>query len=88
MHAIHPQLPRHVLMALLGAMLTLLVVLVLASRVGDVSLGSGSQSAAGNAAPAAVQTVRSAHAPAWLTNPFALPFQRVALPWQSRPNGR
>lgn len=84
MHAIHPHIPRAMLVALAAAVLTILVLLVFFARVGDISLGSSSSGTAAPAATAKLNAPSEIRGPSWLTNPFAPPFQqRIVLPWES-----
>jgi hypothetical protein len=83
MHAIHPHLPRPILVTLTAALLTILVLLIFAARVGDISFSSSSN---GSPSPAAsttkISTPVKIHGPSWLANPLAPPFQqRIPLPW-------
>lgn len=82
MHAIHPHIPRAMLVTLAAAVLTILVMLVFAARVGDISFGTSSSGPAAPAASAKLTAPSENHS--WLTNPFAPPFQqRIVLPWES-----
>lgn len=88
MHAIHPHIQRPMLVTVAAVFLTILVMLVFAARVGDISLGSSSSAVASPApgasthAPGPVMTRQ----PAWLGNPLGPPFtQRITLPWKSQP---
>jgi hypothetical protein len=84
MHAIErPYLPRTGVLALGAVFLAIVLLLLLAaSRVGDIGLTSSSgASGASTAPPAATHSAPSA-ASLWLTNPFATPFH-VVLPWNT-----
>ncbi len=81
MHAIdRPQLPRIGMLALSAALLAIVIVLLIASRLGDVGagLGAGSPGVA-TYPPATFNSMRPADS-SWLANPFASPFH-VTLPW-------
>jgi len=85
MHAIHPHIPRAMLVTLAAAVMTILVLLVFAARVGDISFNSSANGSASAAASApTISTPVQLREPAWLANPLAPPFQqRIALPWAS-----
>ena len=83
MHAIErPHLPRIGVLALSAVLLTMVVLLVAASRLGDIGLGAGSASSGTVTGQPA--RVHSAPPPAstWFSNPFAQPFH-VVLPWNA-----
>lgn len=81
MHAIdRPHIPRLGLMALGAILLAIIVLLLAASRVGEIGAN-----ATPNATAAPVSHTATVHnwrpaGPSWLANPFVSPF-RVALPW-------
>jgi len=85
MHALErPQLPRIGALALGAVLLAIVVLLLAASRVGDIGMSSNTASSA----PAPTTAISHA-GPAssnWLMSPFASPFH-VVLPW-SAPTGR
>lgn len=81
MHAIErPHLPRIGVLALSALLLAIVVLLLAASRVGDIGSGSASSGAA-TGLPTKIHTTAPA-AWSWFTNPFAAPF-RVVLPWNT-----
>jgi hypothetical protein len=84
MHAIErPRLPRVGVVALGALALAIVVLLLAASRLGDIGLSS--HSASTDAATGASAQNRSAPpvASSWLwSNPFKAPF-RVVLPWNT-----
>jgi hypothetical protein len=82
MHTIHPQIARLMLITFAATVLTILALLVLAPRVGDISFGSSAATHHPVAVTSSANSPSRVEAPAWLTNPLASPFaQRVALPW-------
>jgi len=85
MHAIHPHIPRTMLVTLAAAALTVLILLVFAARAGDISFSSNSNGSAPPPASAAkISTSAQIREPAWLANALAPPFQqRITLPWAS-----
>jgi hypothetical protein len=86
MHAIaHPHLPRIALLALGAVVLALVVLLLAAARLGDISPSSGSASS-GAAAGAPANVHNAPAASSWVTTPFEAPF-RLVLSWNPR-NGR
>jgi hypothetical protein len=83
MHAIHPHIPGPLLAALGALVLTVLVVLALASSTGDVhvSLGDRTRPEAPMSQPVtAVQRSDQTQRPAWLSNPLASPLDGLATP--------
>jgi hypothetical protein len=83
MHAIErPHLPRIGILALGAVLLALVVLLLAASRAGDIGLSSGSTSSAATTTPPAEIHSMPAAASPWFTNPFAAPFH-VVLPWNA-----
>ena len=80
MHVIHPHLPRAVTVALAAALATVVIMLALAARLGDVQIGQNQspssprltvtrvapQLTARLSVPAAPRPT----VPAWLSNPF------------------
>lgn len=79
MHAIErPYLPRIGVLTLGAVLLEIVVLLLAASRVGDVGLSSGSASS--GTATGLPATIHSAPMSSSFTNPFGVPF-RVVLPW-------
>lgn len=83
MHAIErPHLQRVGVMALGGVLLAIVVLLLAASRVGDIGIGSGASSSARVIGPATAIHRTSPGASSWLASPFASPF-RVVLPWMT-----
>jgi hypothetical protein len=82
MHIIHPQIPRLMLITLAATVLTILALLVLAPRVGDISFSASSAARAHVTVAPRVNSPSRVEAPAWLTNPLGSPFeQSLALPW-------
>jgi hypothetical protein len=82
-----PHLPRAVAVSLLAAVLAIVITLVAATRLGDISLSTGATSAASRSAPVAhrrgapaarpAAIAPTTRAPAWVTNPFVT---RLASP--------
>ncbi len=97
MHVIHPHLPRAVTVTLAAALATIVIMLALAARLGDVQLSQSQASSPArptvtHAAPQLTARV-TAHAaprpPAWLTNPFTpLVPDPIAPRWTSADRGR
>ena len=99
MHVIHPHLPRAVNAALAAALATIVIMLTLAARLGDVQIGQTQASSpprptvtrlapqltAQSSVPAAPRpTVK-----AWLTNPFTpLVPDPIAPRWTPAGRGR
>lgn len=77
MHTLRPENGRLVAWLGAAAILTLVILMLLAARVGDISPASGSGAGGPPAATAAVPT-RTAPAQRWLMSPFASPFQSRA----------
>lgn len=73
MHAIHPQLPRAVIVGLAVALTATVLLVALAGRLGDVQLGPSHGAAASSAGAGGAVAVSQATAarPAWLAGPFA-----------------
>lgn len=100
MHVIHPHLPRAVTVTLTAALATIVIMLALAARLGDVQpVAQGQASSAPRptvtrldpqltarlSAPAASRPT----VPAWLTNPFTpLVPDRIAPRWTPAGPGR
>lgn len=83
MHAIErPHLPRIGILALGAVVLAIVVLLLAASRVGDIGWSSGAASSGAPAGPPAKIDSAAPAAPSWFANPFAPPF-RVVLPWNT-----
>ena len=80
MHVIHPHLPRAVTVALAAALATVVVMLALAARLGDVQIGQNQASSpprltVTRVAPQLTARLSSPAAPrptvpAWLSSPF------------------
>jgi hypothetical protein len=80
MHAIHPHLPRAVTVALAAALATIVIMLVLAARLGDVQIGQNQASSPPSPTVTRVAPQLTARlsvpaaprptVPAWLSNPF------------------
>jgi hypothetical protein len=99
MHVIHPHLPRAVTAALAAALATIVIMLTLAARLGDVQIGQNQASS-----PPRPTVTRLAHqvtarpsvpaaprptVPAWLTNPFTpLVPNPIAPRWTPAGRGR
>jgi hypothetical protein len=87
MHAIHPHVPRPLVAALGALVLTVLVVLAIASSTGDVhvTLGDRASSDVTTSRPATVvQQTTPRGRPAWLSNPLASPINELAAPVPQR----
>jgi hypothetical protein len=85
MHTIHHgHVPRMMMATLIAAMVAMMLLLMaLAPRVGDISLGSHPAGAAAATAPSAAAA--QAGTPTWFTHPLAVPFtQRITPPWAAR----
>lgn len=80
MHLIHPHLPRAMTVALAAALATLVIMLALAARLGDVQIGQNQAFSSPRptvtrlvpqlTARASVPAAPRPTVPAWLTNPF------------------
>ncbi len=86
MPAIHPHLPRAMAVTLVAAVATIVVMLALPTRLGDVQLGQGEVSTAARhdipQLTARSSTPTTPRSRAWLTNPFAsLAPEPLALRW-------
>jgi hypothetical protein len=80
MHALDRQhFPRIGTIALAATLLAIVLMLLAASRVGDIGIGGSSVGTSFATRPAASTPART---PIWVTHPFASPF-RVTLPWRS-----
>jgi hypothetical protein len=81
MHAIErPLLPRIGLLALGTVVLAFVVMLLAASRLGDLGLSAGSAANSAFTSPGA--GIRIPPPASWYANPFAVPV-RAVLPWSS-----
>jgi hypothetical protein len=83
MHAIaHPHLPRIGVLALGAILMAVVLLLLAATRVGDIRLGSSPGSAAPATTRAATIHYGRPAISSWSANPFASPFH-VVLPWSN-----
>lgn len=83
MHAIErPRLPRIGVLALGAILLAIVVLLLAASRLGDIGVTAGSASIGAVVSPPANTRSAPLVASSWFSNPFRVPF-RVILPWNT-----
>lgn len=84
MHAIErPLLPRFGLLGLGAVLLAIVVLLLAASRLGDIGVSAGTASSGAVKAPAAHISRTPLAASSWFANPFAVPVHSV--PWPTAP---
>jgi hypothetical protein len=83
MHAIErPRLPRISVLAVGAVLLAIVVLLLAAARVRDISLSSGSAPSGAKAGPpVTIHSARRAGS-SWVTSAFAVQ-SRVVLPWNT-----